>query len=170
MTDPAVRLVNGGTLPAGGLSVATNRPLYILGNFNTGHLPAGIFADAVTILSGEWWDSWSTYPLYDRWARNTTVRASIMAGNKDTVWAQYSGGAENLIRLLEDWAGYTLTFSGSLACLWQSAQATGNWPGAGTVYNPPIRNWSYGTAMANQPPGTPSVRSVQRMTWKQVLN
>jgi len=171
MTDPAVRLINGGTLPAAGLSVVTNRPLYIRGNFNTGNLPAAIFADAVTVLSGGWDDGHSDWSLSYRTASaNTTVKAAIMTGNKNSVGSQYSGGMENLLRLLENWSGRTLTFSGSLACLWQSVQATGNWPGIGTVYNPPTRSWSYGISFANLPPGTPSVRSVQRTSWKQVLN
>jgi len=102
---------------------------------------------------------------------NTTVNAAIMAGNKDTVGGQYSGGVENFIRLLENWSGRTLTYSGSLACLWQSQQATGDWqPGNGNVYREPTRNWSYSINFANLPPGSPQVRGVQRVGWRQVLN
>jgi hypothetical protein len=170
LTNPAVRLINGGTLPTGGLSVVTNNPLYIKGDYNTANGPAGIFCDAVTILSNSWSDANSTKGISSRVASNTLVNAAIMAGNRDTVGTQYSGGVENFVRFLENWSGKTLTYSGSLTCLWQSQQATGNWPGTGTVYNPPVRNWSYGISLANLPPGTPRVRFVERTAWRQVFN
>jgi hypothetical protein len=170
LTNPAVRLINGGTLPAGGLSVTTNNPLYVKGDYNTANGPAGIYADAVTVLSNSWSDANSTLTIGSRVASNTTVNAAIMAGNKDTVGTQYSGGVENFMRFLENWSGKTLTYAGSLTCLWQSQQATGNWPGTGTVYNPPTRNWAYGMTLANLPPGTPRVRNVQMTAWRQAVN
>lgn len=170
ITNPAVRLVNGGTLPAGGLSVVTDNPLYVKGHYNTANGPAGIFADAVTILSGSWSDANSALGIGNRVASNTTVKAAIMAGNKDTVGSQYSGGAENFMRYLENWSGKTYTYGGSLTCLWQSVQATGNWPGTGTVYNAPIRSWSYGIDMNNMPPGTPRVRNLQLTSLRQVID
>jgi hypothetical protein len=170
LTNPVVRLINGGTIPSTGLSVTTNNPLYIQGNYNTANGPAGIYADAVTVLSGSWSDANSTLALASRVASTTTVNAAVMAGNKDTAGTQYSGGVENFMRFLENWSGRTLNYSGSLTCLWQSQQATGNWPGTGTVYNPPTRNWVYGMSLANLPPGTPRVRNIQRTAWRQVLN
>jgi hypothetical protein len=174
LTNPSVRLIEGGTLPAGGLSVTTNNPLYVKGNYNTANGPAGIYADAVTVLSNSWLDAnaagSSISPISSRVASDTTVKAAIMAGNKDTVGSQYSGGVENFMRFLETWSGKTLTYAGSLTCLWQSQQATGNWPGTGTVYNPPTRNWAYGMSLANLPPGTPRVRNVQMTAWRQALN
>jgi hypothetical protein len=174
LTNPSVRLIEGGTLPAGGLSVTTNNPLYVKGNYNTANGPAGIYADAVTVLSNNWSDAnaagSSISPISSRVASDTTVKAAIMAGNKDTVGSQYSGGVENFMRFLETWSGKTLTYAGSLTCLWQSQQATGNWPGTGTVYNPPTRNWAYGMSLANLPPGTPRVRNVQMTAWRQALN
>jgi hypothetical protein len=187
-TDPAVRLINGATLPRdaahggtdlfNGLSIVSDRPIYIQGDFNTVNTqPAGIFADAVTVLSNAWSDANSWSAIGSRTASNTTVNANIMAGIKNTVaGGQYSGGVENFIRLLENWSGRTLTYTGSLACLWQGVQthlgyaSTADWPGTGTVYNPPTRIWSFGTSFADQPPGTPSVRCVQRISSRQVLN
>jgi hypothetical protein len=166
--NPAVRLVNGAALPAGGLSVVTNNPLYIKGDYNTANGPAGIYADAATVLSNSWTDAANAISN-NHTASNTTVNAAIMAGNKDTVGAQYSGGAENFMRLLEDWSGKTYTYGGSLACLWQSVQATGNWGNSG-VYSPPTRNWSYGINVNNLPPGTPRIRNLQRTAWRQVQN
>ena len=100
----------------------------------------------MTVLSNSWSDAnaaGSTSRLSAAVSLpHTTVNAAIMAGNKDTVGTQYSGGVENFMRFLETWSGKTLTYAGSLTCLWQSQQATGNWPGTGTVYNPPTRNWA----------------------------
>jgi len=65
----AVRLVNGRNLPAPGLTVATARPLYVLGHYNQTNAanlgtantvttqPASLVADAVTILSANWSDA-----------------------------------------------------------------------------------------------------------------
>lgn len=181
LTNPAVRLVNGGTLPLlpdgrRGLSVTTNNPLYVKGDYNTysGGGAAGIYADAVTVLSNNWSDAnaagTTLSALSTRVASTTTVKAAIMAGNKDTAGTQYSGGVENFMRFLENWSGKTLNYAGSLTCLWQSQQATGNWPGTGTVYNPPTRSWQYGMTLANLPPGTPRVRNIERTAWRQALN
>ncbi|HWA88096.1 MAG TPA: hypothetical protein VG710_17840, partial [Opitutus sp.] len=62
----AVRVVNGLVLPPNGLTVATARPLYVLGDYNqynSAYLgtnntvttrPASLVADAITILSDSW--------------------------------------------------------------------------------------------------------------------
>jgi hypothetical protein len=176
-TSKAVRLANGGTLPdstayaGGGLTVATNNPLYVQGDYNTGNQPAAILADAVTVLSGSWNDSNNSGTgIGSRVATATTVKAAIMAGNVATESGNYSGGVENFMRFLENWSGKDFTFSGSIVCLWQSQYATHRWPGTGTVYNPPNRVWSYGINAGSLPPGTPRVRLVNRVGWRQVMN
>jgi hypothetical protein len=176
-TSKAVRLYNGATLPdstaysGGGLTVATKNPLYVQGDYNTANRPAAILADAVTVLSGGWNDSYASGTgIGSRVAQDTTVKAAIMAGNVATAGSNYSGGVENFMRFLENWSGKNLNFSGSIVCLWQSQYATHQWPGTGTVYNPPIRNWSYGISANSLPPGTPRVRLVARLGWRQVMN
>jgi len=65
--QPGVRLVNGATLPNGGLTVATPNPLYVQGNYNASGVsaavgttdtsntkPAALIADAITVLSTAW--------------------------------------------------------------------------------------------------------------------
>jgi hypothetical protein len=174
LSNPAVRLTNGGafgatSLPAG-LSVATDKPLYVKGDYNTANRPAGLYADSVTLLSANWSDGNSSAGLDSRVAANTTLNAAIMAGNRNTTDTEYSGGVENFIRFLEKWSGKTVTYSGSIVCLWQSQEATKKWPGTGTVYNAPTRNWSYGINYNNLPPGTPRVRNVTKLGWRQVSN
>ncbi len=163
----AVRLTGGEDIPSTGFTVATDRPLYIQGNYNLDNDPAAVVADAVTVLSGSWIDSHSTWNLDNRVASDTTVNTAIMGGNKNTTGSQYSGGVENFIRFLEKWSGRTLNYSGSLVCLWESAQATGNWS-YGSYYTAPTRNWSYGIDPSRLPPGTPRVRMLEEVSWKQV--
>ncbi|HSC70550.1 MAG TPA: PilX N-terminal domain-containing pilus assembly protein, partial [Candidatus Methylomirabilis sp.] len=50
--DKAVRLVNGSEVTAGGLTVATDNPMYIQGDYNTiNKQPSAVLVDAITILS-----------------------------------------------------------------------------------------------------------------------
>jgi hypothetical protein len=179
-----VRLVNGSQIPSSGLSVVSDNPIYIQGDYNVANRPAAVFADAVTVLSNQWnrktpspfnTDTDSTSnpsSLSNRVASDTTVNAAVMAGNKSTGpdsggTNRYSGGAENFIRFLENWSGKSFNYSGSLICLWESMQATGYW-GKSNVYNPPNRNYSYGVNSSNLAPGTPRVRNVTRGAWRQV--
>lgn len=177
-SNKAIRLINGSSLPTGGLTIASDNPVYIKGNYNSDNKPAAVAGDAVTILSNNWSDANSTATLGNRVANNTTVNTVIMAGHVATNGSLYSGGVENFPRFLEKWSGKTFTYSGSLISLWQSEKATGNWvygdpDGSGPhlgVYEAPTRVWSYGIDYNNLPPGTPVVRLVQRVCWQQQLD
>jgi hypothetical protein len=165
---PALRLTDASELDTG-LTIASENPLYTMGDFNSiVKQPASIIADAITLLSGNWVDSISTEPTGSRNASNTTVNACLLTGNTETTPGVYNGGLENLPRLLEDWAGRTLTWTGSAVNLWYSQQATGNWSSA--YYTDPIRAWQYDADLdvpANHPPQTPRVRFFLRLGWKQ---
>ncbi len=167
--NTGVRLVKGHTLPSGGFTVASENPIYIQGDYNTANAPAAVLGDAVTILSNDWDDNNST----SYGARNavaTTINTAIVSGNvESTVGGDYSGGLENLPRFLENWSGTTLTYSGSMVCLFQSQKATASW-GKSNVYYPPDRIWSYGMDVNNMPPGTPFVRVVSKVGWSQEIN
>jgi Tfp pilus assembly protein PilX len=170
--DKGVRLKNGSTLPShngiNGLTVSSDNPVYVQGDYNSANKPAAVAADAITILSNNWNDANSNGNLdVSRIAAPTTVNAAIMTGNvpTDAVINQYSGGLENFPRFLEKWSGQTFTYNGSLVCLWKSEQATGNWLYGPPVYKAPIRNWSYGLDINNMPPGTPFVRLIQKANW-----
>jgi len=168
-TVSALRLKNGATLPAA-LTVATDNPLYTVGNFNTTNKkPAALLCDALTILSTNWNDSKSSQSLSNRVAANTQVNACYMTGNTETGanGRGYNGGLENLPRFLEDWNNITFTWRGSAVDLWYSRQATGAW---GSYYNPPNRDWAFDQDLLNVnklPPGTPLVNVVQRTQWSQ---
>jgi hypothetical protein len=176
----------GGTIP--GLTVATDNPVYVLGDFNTGssppsnstsnpdptqptgsgytRQPAAIIGDGVTLLSNAWLDNNSSKALSSRPASNTTVNAAIVAGDVPTASGSYSGGAENLVRLLEDWTGKHFTYYGSLVEIYHSRQAIGKW-GSANVYNPPTQHFYYDANFQSaSPPGNLVLASyLQQQRW-----
>ena len=167
--DAAIRLVNGEQLPVGGLTVATDNPLYIMGDYNvTDSKPASVLTDAINILSNSWDDANSDKPLDQRRASNTSVRVAVMAGNLETTPGNYNGGLENFLRFLERWSGRTLTYVGSIVCMWYSDWATGQWHYGGTYYTAPVRDWSFDTNFYNPdnlPPGTPNILNFEPGDW-----
>ncbi|MBI4353395.1 MAG: hypothetical protein HY593_05670 [Candidatus Omnitrophica bacterium] len=169
VNQDAVRLVNASSLPLKGMTLASDNPVYVKGNFNTvSKQAAGIIGDSFNILSNRWRDSDSFLGLGARKANDTTVNAAVIAGNTNTTEGNYSGGFENLPRLLETWTGDTLTYSGSMAALYTSRMATGGWS-EGSVYTPPRRNWSFDPAFSNPAysiPGFPSVYHVVKSSYE----
>jgi hypothetical protein len=179
----AIRLVNGTTLPAAGLTVATPNPMYIQGLYNcpttlgqnstntTLSSPASVACDAITILSPHWSDALDLTALAET-ATSDTVNTAIIAGivpSTGTGSTQYSGGANNFPRLLEDWSNATLTLNTSMVCLFSSTWATGKFVLPGTYYYAPAtRNFSFDlnyTSSAKLPPGTPKICRLIRATW-----
>lgn len=107
-TNPkTVKLINGGVLPDAGLTVASQNPVYVQGDYNTGTVsnstsvpsnvgnndntaspvvagytrkPAAVMGDAVMLLSNAWSDSNSSKSLSNRDASNTTYNMAILAG------------------------------------------------------------------------------------------
>ncbi len=165
----ALRLKNGTDIGTG-LSIVSENPMYVEGDFNTiNKKPAALMADAITFLSNSWDDSKSTWSVNSRVASTTTCNASIMTGNTNTTSSNYNGGLENLPRFLEKWSGVNFNFCGSFVNLWNSQQAIADWS-YGSYYTAPNRNWSYDTDLddpANHPPETPTVRVFLRTGWKQ---
>ena len=121
--------------------MATPNPIYIWGNYNcppaylgttntTASAPASVAGDAVTFLSPSWQDSGSTSSYsteLGETAVSATYNTAMIAGNvpsTGTGSTNYSGGVNNLPRLLEDWSSATLTANTSFVCLFSSTWAT----------------------------------------------
>jgi hypothetical protein len=189
----AIRLRNGATLPSD-LTIASENPVYIQGDYNTGgptntvptnatsasspitafgdsdapgytRKSCAVLADAVNILSNNWNDTATTHL-----ANNTTVNTAIFAGNVPTDYGgngRYSGGAENFPRFLENWSGgINFSYYGSMVCMFRSLQAKGPW-GNSNVYQPPNRRWFFDTNfLSNPPPGTLTSVTYSRGRWK----
>jgi len=178
---PCVRLRNGtGILPFMGLTVGSDLPVYIDGSFNTsnGVKPFLVAADAVTMLSKSWQDAQSVLASTIRIPANTTYNLTVMTGNYETEWGVYNGGLENVLRFLENWTGYTVTYRGSLVDMWCSELSTGIWCSTGSAlttnnvtfrYNAPNRDWGYDTLYQSQnPPGMTKVFGMEEIQWSRI--
>lgn len=182
----AVRLLNGSIIPtngpshtqAQGFTLATVNPIYVWGHYNTPNpshqgtinvsatFPASLVGDAITILSPNWTDNVygnGITSLSSRSAISTTVNAAIIAGSVYTTGpavGQWSGGLQNLTRLLESWNGRTLTLNTSHVNLYPSLSATTQFQNPGVYYHAPTRNFNFNTNYLLEPklpPGTPVV-------------
>jgi len=185
----AVRVVNASTigpdvLPRG-LTIATNLPLYTLGDVNTGSLVAGVpgtprtvdptgpwvpvmlAGDAFTMLSNAW-DDQSRGPAAATTCLTTPtethVVAAILAGHVQSTnfGAGWGGGINNFPRFMECWqagTGVASRITGSLVIGFRSVYARDKYVTTSVgVYQAPRRFWGFDTNFANpahQPPGTP---------------
>ncbi len=169
---PVVRIQNGATL-LWPVTVSTDRPMYIQGNFNTvGWQPASFISDAITFLSPIWLDAdhpvgthtpTVDYTTPPRPNVNTTmsVFAAIAAGHSATPcdWQRpscvapalppatsstsYGGGLENFPRFLENWGSDDMIYRGSLVSLFESRYAARKRWAWITYYNAPDRDWAF---------------------------
>ena len=182
-------VVDAAVLPVG-LTIASNGPVYVLGDVNRSSLAGGVpgvprlanaagpwvpvlvAGDAVTLLSGSWDDA--TRP----WSRpylpigvcvpdtvDTTFVLSILAGHVETSALRVGGGINNFPRFLECWQGVDAVIHGSLVIGYRSVFQHERWDP--TVYFAPIRLWQYDNNLSNpaqQPPGSPSffVQAIER--------
>jgi hypothetical protein len=195
----ALKLVNGGIvsgdnrLPTSGLTIASENPVYVQGNYNATtsptaepNVPAAIIADAVTLLSNDWKDSLSFRNPNNRDlrpARTTAFRFAVIAGknrafphpdSEDDFLFGTDGGAGNFLRLLEDWnlSGVSINYRGSIISLYYSRQATGTFKYNTNVYDYGVRNFTFDTDFLNPallPPGTPMFRDINILTFRQML-
>lgn len=172
-TSHGIRLINGSevrpTGSNGGLTVVTNNPLYVRGDFNTVNKKSvALISDAFNILSNSWDDANSNLPLNSRVASNTTINAGMISGIVPTTGSQYSGGLENYPRFLEKWSSKNMNIAGSFINLWDSQIGTGQWIYGGNYYAAPIRNWSYDSSLQSTPPPfTPVAVEISTKTWWQ---
>lgn len=179
---PAIRIRNGTNLP-NPIAIATDRPVYIQGNFNNGATwyPASLAGDALTFLSSSWTDAAHAAFAYTTAAAGTmSVYAAVAMGHSPTTcdWQRagcsspaYGGGLENFPRFLENWSGRTLLYRGSLVSLYFSQYADLRPWSWRTYYGAPTRDWRFDTRFnspANMPPGTPMVGSVFQVAYRPV--
>ncbi len=169
-----VRIVNGATLPqtiSGAFTLATDDPLYILGDFNVGadHIGALLAGDSINILSKAWKDS-DNQSSADalRAASATETNALFVSGNVPSAEENYSGGAENYFRYNENWSGVTHRFRGSLLNLFESQTALGKWVYGGKVYTAPRRDWGWDDVFdrLSSPPGLDDVIEFETTKWE----
>lgn len=168
--EPGIKLFNAGEIYQNiGLTLVSNDPVYIQGNYNTtNEKPASVICDSLNLLSNNWKDSNSSSGLSSRTATATTFNSAFIAGIEDTTTGQYNGGLENYPRLHENWSNIQLNIKGSFVALWNSAIGTGAWKYGSPQYTAPLRNWNYDTMFNNSatlPPFTPWAVEAQRVAW-----
>jgi hypothetical protein len=191
----ALKISNGalGNLVAPGLTIASENPAYLQGNWNANssgfgnpHVATAIIADAVTLLSNDWNDRNSLlYPhQHDattlRHASDTWYRAAIISG-KGIAFPQPSGtsadygtdgGAHNFLRYIENWSGHQLNFRGSIVSFFRSRQGVGTYKCCAIVYSPPTRGYNFDTEFLTPsllPPRTPMFRDVNLTGFAQII-
>ncbi len=165
----AIQLVNASTLNAG-LTVASQNPVYIKGDYNTvAKKPASVIADAVNLLSNAWANTKTPANGLPA-ASSTSYNLAMISGIVPTPdgGGNYSGGFENYPRFHENWTGKTCTIRGSFVQLWDSVYAKDPWVYGGNKYTAPARNWDYDAMFDDPdtlPPFTPKSTRVQRVAW-----
>jgi hypothetical protein len=168
----AVR-VSGGWLLQEPLSITTNLPLYVLGDYNTAAgawQPASFASDAFTVLSGAWSDAASGEGNTENPPIDTRVEAALLSGHTPTpFFGSPNGGGwlNNYPRFLENWGG-TVTLIGSLVSLWYPRVATAPYyqPSNPSFYSAPVRDWRFDSrflVLGNLPPATPVVGQVVKL-------
>ena len=199
----AVKIVNAanltaiGACPSGvscGLTIASENPVYIHGDYNANsngalgfgdpnEVASSVAGDAVTLLSVMWNDAnsfSSTYNMNYRVGATTYYRAGIIAGKtisfpNPTGTSQdfgTDGGVHNFLRYIENWGPATLNYEGSMVALYTSRQAIGTFKCCTTVYSPPGRGYNFDTNFLNPtllPPRTPLFRAVNTTGWTRLL-
>jgi len=187
----AIKVRDGNLLQLGGcpgnvvcgLTIATENPAYLEGDFNSNsagggfgdaHVATSIAADALTLLSNNWNDVNSFASPYSqafRGAASTYYRTAVIAGKGvGFPWIPGTaadmgsdGGTHNFLRYIENWGGQTLNYRGSLVSLYYNRQAIGIYKCCTTVYSPPTRAYKFDTDFLTPsllPPRTPMFRDV----------
>jgi hypothetical protein len=189
----ALKLTNGGLgdIVAPGLTVASENPVYVQGNWNASgagfgdpHVATAVIADAVTLLSNNWNDRVSfldPHNVADRPAATTWYRLAVIGG-KGLSFTRITGanadfgtdgGAHNFLRLIENWSnGSTLNYRGAIASMYLSRQAVGTYKCCIDVYGAPTRAFAFDTDFltpALLPPRTPMFRDVNTTGFAQIV-
>ena len=156
------------------------------------NVAAAIIADAVTVLSNNWNDIrsfTSPHAASSRTASSTGFRMAVLAGKsrafaRPTGWSSArdfgtDGGAHDFLRYIETWGSNQLYYSGSLVSFFFSRQAVGTYKsGVGlsgsqrnifSIANRPFTFDADFLAPTSLPPGTPTFRDVNTLTFRQLL-
>lgn len=162
---PSIRLINGEATPtvgSKGFSVATNGGIYVKGNYNTtlksdgSYNPTMLMGDSVTLLSSNWDDANAANPdvnSRDATGGTVTIAGGVLTGNVSATPTTISGGAQNLLRYLENWTGTNVSVLGSLGRLFDSKYYIRPFQQPGTVYlAPDNRTFTYSDALQTVPP------------------
>ena len=183
----ALKVSNGALnqVPMPGLTITTENPVYLQGNFNAQqgagfvepNAATAILADGVTFLSNAWTDLVSLTNPHNpgnRRATTTWYRVAIIAGKgRAFAWPTGTpndfgtdGGTHNFLRMIERWSGRTLNYRGAMITFYDNRQAVGLYKCCSDVYGPPTRAYAFDVDFLDPsqlPPATPMFRDVNIM-------
>jgi hypothetical protein len=151
------------------MTVVSQNPLYIKGDFNTVNKKGtAVISDAVSLLSNAWNDTKTAGHLPA--ASATRYNMAVVTGNVPTPdgGGDYSGGFENLPRFHENWNNVKATIRGAFINIFESEYAQAPWIYGGDKYTAPIRDWQFDPDlqdMNNLPPFTPNAVYFRRVIW-----
>ena len=199
----AIKIVNGklltalGSCPSGapcGLTISTENPVYIQGDYNANsasggfndpHVATSVAGDSITLLSNNWNDinsfALDEYNLNGttRNAANTYWRTATVAGKgipfpyfNNSADNGSDGGIHNFLRYIENWGGQTLYYTGSIISMYYNRQSTGIFKCCATVYSPPTRGYQFDVDFLNPtllPPRTPLFRDTNTTGWTRLM-
>jgi hypothetical protein len=171
-------------------TTAANLPAAVIASKES---PVAIAADAVTVLSGNYFGTDSTTNLaptaamtsgsaYNSYKTNAPsasgsveIAAAIISGtvatSQDSTGTQvYSGGVHNFPRFLENWGSNTVAIRGAMVCMYNSRIATVGW--SQSYYSAPIRQWGFNQIFAygKYPPICPQVLQYRRVDFTYLKN
>jgi hypothetical protein len=157
-----VVLTNGSEL-GGDLTVASESPVYVHGDYNVVEKKAAsVVGDAVNLLSNSWDGTKQAGSLPS--ASETTYNFAMITGSYGSEQGRYNGGLENLPRFHESWSGVPCNITGSFVNIYDSVHATGDWRYGADRYTAPQRNWEYDqsfNAIEGLPPFAPMAVSAR---------
>lgn len=188
----ALKLTDGalGNIIAPGLTVVSENPVYLQGNWNASggfgdpHVATAVIADSLTLLSNNWNDNRSFSAPQNpagRPATTTWYRVAVIAGKTlsfpQPTWGATKdfgtdGGVHNFLRYIESWSGASLNYRGAMASFYISRQAIGTYKCCNNVYSPPTRGYNFDSDFltpALLPPRTPVFRDLNSLGFTQVI-
>jgi hypothetical protein len=192
----ALKLVNGGlgNIVAPGLTIASENPVYLQGDWNASqagfvepNVATSILADSVTLLSNAWNDNNSFASAYDVNGRprdRTFYRVAIISGkgpifprpaNGEGATFGTDGGVHSFLRFLEGTgasdANDTVSYRGSMATFFYHRQAISPFKCCNNVvYAVPTRAYAFDLDFLDPallPPLTPVFRDTNALGFTQ---
>ena len=192
----ALKLVNGGlgNIVAPGLTIASENPIYLQGDWNASQLgfvepnvATSILADSVTLLSNAWDDNnsfLSPYATVGRPRTRSFYRVAIIAGkgpifprpgNGEGATFGTDGGVHSFLRFLEgtgnSQANDTVSYRGSMATFFYHRQAISPFKCCNQiVYDVPTRAFAFDVDFLDPallPPLTPVFRDTNALGFAQ---
>jgi hypothetical protein len=185
---------DGADLP-GALTVATDRGIYIQGDYNNfggdvARQPASIVGDTITVLSNNCLNPNAKINCGILAGQNlgaaTTINAGFLSltdrsnGNisrNDGSGLRYSGGLNNYMRMIENWNFANFNYTGSFISLGSPQEFSGAYVAGSTdpasYYTVPSRNFTYDlnfNAADLLPPLTPRVIYLQQDAFRKSSN